>query len=91
MLVKPKAGRIVDTLTTAIINTVKKGASVVIPGMGSFKQVSRAARTGVNPATGAKLKSAASKALRFTPGSAFKAAVNLNAARGKADKAVDTL
>jgi DNA-binding protein HU-beta len=45
----------------------------------------------VNPATGAKLKIAASKALRFTPGSAFKAAVNLNAARGKADKAVDTL
>ena len=77
-------------LTRAIINTVRKGASVVIPGMGFFKQVSGAARTGVNPAAGAKLKTAASKALRFTPGSAFKVATNLKAARRKAGKAVDT-
>lgn len=90
MLVKAKAGRIVDTLTTAIVNTVRRGASVVIPGMGSFEQVSRAARAGVNPAAGAKLKTAASKALRFTPGSAFKVAANLKAARRKAGKAVDT-
>ena len=86
-LTKAEAGRIVETLTTAIINTVKKGGSVVIPGFGSFKQVSRAARTGVNPATGAKLKIAASKAPKFTPGSAFKAAVDPKAARRKADKA----
>ena len=62
----------------------------MIPGSGSFKQVSRATRTGVNPAAGAKLKIAASKAPRFKPGSAFKAAANFKAARRKANKAVDT-
>jgi DNA-binding protein HU-beta len=41
----------------------------------------------VNPSTGAKLKIAASKAPKFTPGSAFKAAVDPKAARRKADKA----
>jgi DNA-binding protein HU-beta len=86
-LTKAEAGRIVGTFTSAIVNTVKKGGAVVIPGFGSFKQVARAARTGVNPSTGAKLKIAASKAPKFTPGSAFKAAVDPKAARRKADKA----
>lgn len=86
-LTKAEAGRIVETFTSAIVNTVKKGGAVVIPGFGSFKQVARAARTGVNPSTGAKLKIAASKAPKFTPGSAFKAAVDPKAARRKAEKA----
>jgi DNA-binding protein HU-beta len=86
-LTKAEAGRIVETFTSAIVNTVKKGDSVVIPGFGSFKQVARAARTGVNPSTGAKLKIAASKLPKFTPGSAFKAAVDPKAARRKAEKA----
>jgi DNA-binding protein HU-beta len=38
-LTKAEAGRIVETLTSAIVNAVKKGGSVVIPGFGSFKQV----------------------------------------------------
>ena len=83
-LTKAEAGRIVETFTSAIVNTVKKGGAVVIPGFGSFKQVARAARTGVNPSTGAKLKIAASKAPKFTPGSAFKAAVDPKAAVVKA-------
>jgi DNA-binding protein HU-beta len=86
-LTKAEAGRVVETITSAIVNTVKKGGSVVILGFGSFKQVSRAARTGVNPSTGAKLKIAASKAPKFIPGSAFKAAVDPKAARRKADNA----
>ena len=86
-LTKAEAGRIVETFTSAIVNTVKKGGAVVIPGFGSFKQVARAARTGVNPSTGAKLKIAATKAPKFTPGSAFKAAVDPKAARRKAEKA----
>jgi DNA-binding protein HU-beta len=86
-LTKAEAGRIVETFTGAIVNTVKKGDSVVIPGFGSFKRVARAARTGVNPSTGAKLKIAASKLPKFTPGSAFKAAVDPKAARRKAEKA----
>jgi DNA-binding protein HU-beta len=85
-LTKAEAGRVVETVTSAIVNTVKKGGAVVIPGFGSFRQVARAARTGVNPSTGAKLKIAASKAPKFTPGSAFKAAVDPKMARRKAAK-----
>ena len=85
---KAEAGRVVATITGAIVNTVRKGGSVVIPGFGSFKQAARAARTGVNPSTGAKIKIAASKVVKFSPGAAFKAAVDPKAARRKAQKTV---
>ncbi len=85
-MTKAEAGRVLQTVLDAVVHTVKKGGSVVLPGFGSFKQVGRAARTGVNPATGAKIKIAASKAPKFTPGSAFKAAVDPKAARKQAEK-----
>lgn len=66
------------------VTTVKKGGAVTLPGFGSFKQVSRAARTGVNPATGDKIKIAAAKLPKFSAGSAFKAAVDPKAAARKA-------
>jgi DNA-binding protein HU-beta len=86
-LSKAEAGRVVDTLLTTIVAAVKKGDSVVIPGFGSFKQHARAARNGVNPATGAKIKIAAAKLPKFTPGATFKAAVDPKAAARKAAKA----
>ena len=86
-LTKAESGRIVQTLLDAVVTTVKKGGSVVIPGFGSFKQHARAARNGVNPSTGAKIKIAAAKLPKFTPGSAFKAAVDPKAAARKAAKA----
>ena len=85
-LTKAEAGRIVHTLLDVIVTTVKKGGSVVIPGFGSFKQHARAARNGVNPSTGAKIKIAAAKLPKFTPGTAFKAAVDPKAAARKAAK-----
>ncbi len=83
---KAEAGRILDTITDAIVSAVKKGGTVALTGFGTFKQVERAARSGVNPATGAKLKIAASKAPKFTPGTGFKAAVDPKAAKRKAGK-----
>jgi len=85
-LSKAEAGRVLGTVLDAIVTTVKKGGSVTIPGFGSFKQTARAARTGRNPATGDKIKIAASKLPKFTAGSAFKAAVDPKAAARKADK-----
>lgn len=85
-LSKAESGRIVDTLLTAIVTTVKKGGSVTLPGFGSFKPHARAARNGVNPATGAKIKIAAVKLPKFTPGAGFKAAVDPRAAARKAAK-----
>lgn len=86
-LTKAEAGRILETLLDAVVNTVKKGAVVSIPGFGSFKQHARAARAGVNPGTGEKIKIAAAKLPKFTAGATFKAAVDPKAAARKAAKA----
>jgi DNA-binding protein HU-beta len=86
-LTKAESGRILQTLIDAVVTTVKKGGSVTLPGFGSFKQHARAARNGVNPSTGAKIKIAAAKLPKFTPGSAFKAAVDPKAASRKLAKA----
>lgn len=86
-LSRAESGRIVETLLDAIVTTVKKGGSVVIPGFGSFKQHARAARNGVNPATGDKIKIAAAKLPKFTAGATFKAAVDPKGAAREAAKA----
>ncbi|WP_310389380.1 HU family DNA-binding protein [Roseateles sp.] len=86
-LTKAEAGRFLETLLEAVVSTVKKGEAVAIPGFGSFKQHARAARTGVNPSTGDKIKIPAAKLPKFTPGSGFKAAVDPKAAARKAAKA----
>ena len=83
-LSKAEAGRVLDTLLDTIVTSVKKGDAVTIPGFGSFKQHARAARSGVNPSTGEKIKIAAAKLPKFTPGATFKAAVDPKAAARKA-------
>lgn len=87
---KAESGRIVQTVLDVIVMTVKKGGSVVIPGFGSFKLHARAARNGVNPSTGAKIKIAAAKLPKFTAGATFKAAVDPKGAARKAAKAGGT-
>lgn len=84
---KAEAGRVLSTLTDGIIAAVKKGDPVQIVGFGTFKQVSRAARTGFNPSAGTKIKIAAAKVPKFVPGAGFKAAVDPKTAKRKADKA----
>ncbi|HIV72440.1 MAG TPA: HU family DNA-binding protein [Candidatus Aquabacterium excrementipullorum] len=86
-LSKAEAGRVLETLLDTIVASVKKGDAVTIPGFGSFKLHARAARNGVNPSTGAKIKIAAAKLPKFTPGATFKAAVDAKAAARKAAKA----
>jgi len=86
-LSKAEAGRVLETLLDTIVSTVKKGDSLTIPGFGTFKQHARAARSGVNPSTGAKIKIAAAKLPKFTAGATFKAAVDPKAAARKAAKA----
>jgi DNA-binding protein HU-beta len=56
--------------------TKKDGEKISWPGFGSFSQTKRAARTGRNPQTGAPVKIAASKAMKFTPSATLKAALN---------------
>lgn len=86
-LSKAEAGRVLDTILDAVVTTVKKGDAVTLVGFGTFKQVARAARTGFNPQAGTKIKIAAAKVPKFTPGTAFKAAVDTKFAKRQAEKA----
>ena len=84
---KAEGARILETVTSSIVAAVKKGDAVQLIGFGTFKQVARAARTGVNPSLGTKIKIAAAKVPKFVAGAAFKAAVDPKAAKRKAEKA----
>ena len=75
-LSKADAEKAVNATIASIEEAVAGGDSVALIGFGTFKVSERAARTGVNPATGAKIKIKASKAPTFKAGKAFKEAVN---------------
>ena len=66
----------VDSLLEGIAQSLKKGETISLRGLGTFKCVQRKARQGVNPRTGQKIKIKARRAVRFSPGSALKNAVN---------------
>ena len=74
-LTKKDADAALKAFIENVEKAVKKGDSVSLVGFGTFSQVKRAARQGVNPQTGAKVKIAATKAPKFKPGKAFKDAV----------------
>jgi len=65
-------GDVVSTLLRVVMETVAAGQPVLIPGFGTFKATSRAARLGKNPATGAELEIPATIVPKFTPGTTFK-------------------
>lgn len=75
-LSKADAEKAVNATIASIEEAVAGGDSVALIGFGTFKVSERAARTGVNPATGEKIKIKASKAPTFKAGKAFKEAVN---------------
>lgn len=70
------AERSVDAVITAIEQGIIKKGGVSLVGFGNFTVTSRAARDGINPATGAKIKIKASKGVKFKAGTALKKAVN---------------
>lgn len=65
----------VDAMVETVVTTVASGDAVKVAGLGTFAVAERAARDGVNPQTGAKIKIAASKSPKFKAASAFKTAV----------------
>ena len=66
------AGRALDILVNEIVTEVTKGRKVTIAGFGTFKPAERAARDGLNPKTGEKIRIPASTVPRFSPGVVFK-------------------
>ena len=73
---KAAATRALASIIDAVKKTLKKGDTVTLVGFGTFSVSKRAARTGRNPRTGETLKIAAANVPKFTPGAAFKAALN---------------
>ncbi|MCS7259101.1 MAG: HU family DNA-binding protein [candidate division WOR-3 bacterium] len=72
---KKVAETMFNTLITTIMNSVKKGDKVAIPGFGTFMIRKTKARTGRNPATGETIQIPAKKKAVFRPGKEFKALV----------------
>ncbi len=75
-LTKAQAAKAVNAVIDGITEALKKGDKVILVGFGTFKVVSRKARTARNPKTGKEIKVPAKKAPKFIPGKALKDAVN---------------
>ena len=75
-LSKTQATSALNAALDGIQTSLKKGGKVTLVGFGTFSVSKRKARTGRNPQTGDKLKIAARRVARFSPGSGLKKAVN---------------
>lgn len=73
---KREVESVVDAFFETVKGAVKKGDQVSWPGFGSFKESRRGARTGRNPQTGAPVKIAASRGVKFTASSTLKEFLN---------------
>ena len=69
---KAAAERALSAVIESIKTSVRKSKAVQLIGFGTFKVVHRKARLGINPKTGEKIKIAASKSVKFSPGADFK-------------------
>jgi DNA-binding protein HU-beta len=74
-LSKKVAKNVLDTLAQTAIAEVKKNGLFVLPGIGRLVRVDRKARMGRNPATGAAIKIAAKKVVKFKVAKAAKDAI----------------
>jgi DNA-binding protein HU-beta len=72
---KVQADKIVETIISAITDTLKKGDEVSIAGLGIFSTKKRAAREARNPRTGEKISVPAMRVPKFRPAKALKDAV----------------
>ncbi|MCX4362788.1 MAG: HU family DNA-binding protein [Clostridia bacterium] len=69
---KEVASECCDAMLESIMEAMRGGDKVTLPGFGNFEVKTRAARVGVNPATGAKIDIPESKVISFKPAKASK-------------------
>ena len=69
---KAQAERAIEAVLEGIKKGIKKDKNVQLIGFGTFSVAKRAARTGVNPRTGEKIKIKASSSIKFKPGAKLK-------------------
>ncbi|MCR5201819.1 MAG: HU family DNA-binding protein [Lachnospiraceae bacterium] len=61
-----------NAFISVITESLRKGNKVKLTGFGSFESVKRAAREGVNPSTGEKIKISSKFVPKFTAGKTLK-------------------
>ncbi|BAS29401.1 HU family DNA-binding protein [Limnochorda pilosa] len=74
-LTKKVAGETVESVLSAIADALSQGDKVTLVGFGTFEVRDRAARKGVNPATGSTISIPASRVPAFKAGKSLKEAV----------------
>ena len=74
-IAKKDADKALAAFVETVQDELKKGEKVTLVGFGTFEVRERAARTGINPLTKAKIEIAASKTPAFKAGKAFKDAL----------------
>ncbi len=72
-LTKVDSRKALDAFIAATTDAVKKGDKVTLVGFGTFSVVSKQARKGRNPRTGAEIKIPAKKVVKFKAGSELQA------------------
>ena len=72
---KKEAEAALGAVTTAVTKALKKGDTVTLVGFGTFSISKRKARKGRNPQTGAEIKIAAKKVVKFKAGKTLSANV----------------
>ena len=78
---KAAAERIVNSVFDNIVKEAVKCKPVRLDKFGTFELVQRAARDGVNPQTGEKMKIEAKKAIKYSPAKAVKEAAAASKAK----------
>lgn len=71
---KAQADAVLSALSDTILDAVKKGDKLAIPGILAIEKVARKARTGRNPATGETINIPAGFGVKVSAGSKLKAA-----------------
>jgi len=72
---KATAGKVLDSIISAVTNSLKKGDRVALAGFGTFSVAERKARTGRNPQTGTPINIPAKKVAKFKAGAGLAKAV----------------
>ena len=70
-ITKRVAGEIINAITDTVTDALARGEKVTLVGFGTFRVVSRKARTGRNPQTGASIQIPAREVPKFVPGKAL--------------------
>lgn len=74
-LTKVQAKKALEAYIDVTAKTLKAGDKIALVGFGSFSVTKKPARTGRNPRTGAAIKIAAKKVVKFKAGAELSAAV----------------